>query len=61
MREGVPAGVAHIAVAEVGHQGGRSRRRRKRRRHSRDARDGSLQKRICIHGLQRDLLKTVCF
>lgn len=57
MRKGVPASVAHVVVADVGHHGRRSRRRTS----SGDARDGSLQKRICIHGLQRDLLKTVCF
>lgn len=57
MGKELPAGVEHAAVAAAVYQGRRSRRRWS----PRDGRSGSLQKKICIHGLQRDLLKTVCF
>lgn len=56
MRKWVPAGVEHAAVAAAGDQGRGSRRRGTS---PGDGRDGPLQKKIRIHGLQRDLLKTV--
>lgn len=57
MGKELPAGVEHAAIAAAVYQGRRSRRRWS----PSDGRSGSLQKKICIHGLQRDLLKTVCF